>query len=409
MENTIGYGENLMTIDTSAIRLRACAICPYLAAALYNMTLIVIDRDDKEKLAAMPSMGVDRWWRCYINPNFAETIGVKITANIFIHEVYHLISDHATRATKKQINNNHFVLWNIACDMAINQDLKRMNLTLPDDVFYPSTINEKDGELAEYYYDKLLENATEIPADFIYEGSGVTGKEEEWELGDNGEKHEKISKEKGNILRRKVAQDIKEHSKSRGNIPAGLKRWADEILDPKIDWLTKFMSALYGQISKKAGMVDFTYSRPSRRASCCAPIIFPKMVQPIPNVAILLDTSGSMSDRDLADSLAEVKGAIDALGNPVTVYSADTEVHPHQNIWNIEDINLVGGGGTHMGRAIEQVAEDSSPDILIVITDGYTPWLDVKPDNLKSIIALFTNKGHEDELPDFIEGITIDA
>jgi len=397
------------TVDTSAIRLRACSIMPYLASALYNMHFIVIDPEDEERMKAMPTMAVDRWWRCYVNPKFVDEIGIKVAANIFIHEVYHLISDHATRADNKGVTPNTHLIWNIAADCAINQDLKSMSLTLPDGVFYPQMINEKDGELAEFYYDSMIKNAIKAPDGFFCEGSGVTGTKEDWEEGDQSDDgHSKVSKEKGEILRRKVAQDIKEHSKSRGNVPGGLERWANEILDPRIDWTTRFASALHGQITKKAGMVDFTYSRPSRRATMCQPIIFPKMVKPEPTVAILLDTSGSMNDQDLADSLAECKGIIDSLGIPVTVYSADTEVHAHQQVWDVSTITMVGGGGTHMGRSIEQVGEDAIVDILIVITDGLTPWLDTQPGTIGTIIAVFTQAGHEDELPDFIEGITID-
>ena len=38
------------------------------------------------------------------------------------------------------------------------------------------------------------------------------------------------------LLRRQVAQDVITHGKQPGTVPAGLLRWAEEVLSPKVNW-----------------------------------------------------------------------------------------------------------------------------------------------------------------------------
>jgi predicted metal-dependent peptidase len=63
------------------------------------------------------------------------------------------------------------------------------------------------------------------------------------------------------------------------------------------------------------------------------------------------------------------------VGNRVSVYSCDSAVHTAQTVCSSEEIALVGGGGTNMVRGIMRAATASPrPDVIVVLTDGYTPW-----------------------------------
>ena len=44
------------------------------------------------------------------------------------------------------------------------------------------------------------------------------------------------------------------------------------------------------------------------------------------------------------------------------------------------DVELLGGGGTDMGAGLAKAAElRPRPDLIIVLTDGYTPWPSAPP------------------------------
>ena len=371
---------------------------------MFNMTMVEVESEEDK--IRIPTMGIDENWVCYINPDFYETLDIKHAAHIFIHENYHLISDHPGRA--KAILDLNPIQWNIAADIAINDDIIANGWDLPDDCQTSQKWGFPQGLLAEEYY-KLLADHPDLPPEdqYFLEGSGATGKKEDWEgegKGGKGKDIKKVSAQRGKIIRQQVAKDI---SNTQGNVPGNLKRWAEDHLNPQIDWRTKLASAVRGVIATAAGMVDFSYKRPSRRSACYGNIIMPRMVAPVPDVSVLLDTSGSMGDEDMSSGLGEVKGILATLGTPIKVYTADTQVNTNQNVFDPSDIEMIGGGGTDMSGAIYEVAKDNRCSLLVVITDGYTGWPTRKPDEIDNIVAVITRPGQETSVPDWIDTVVI--
>jgi hypothetical protein len=120
------------------------------------------------------------------------------------------------------------------------------------------------------------------------------------------------------------------------------------------------------------------YRRPSRRAHLNRQIVLPTLHRPIPEVAIVCDTSGSMHERLLARALAEIEAVLTRAGlrqAQVRVLAVDTAVHAVRRVSRATQVQLAGGGGTDMGRGIYDAAElKPRPSVVIVLTDGFTPW-----------------------------------
>jgi predicted metal-dependent peptidase len=96
-----------------------------------------------------------------------------------------------------------------------------------------------------------------------------------------------------------------------------------------------------------------------------------------------------MDDNAMARALAEIKGILAALGytTDVTVIACDAAVHTSKRIMKASQVQLLGGGGTNMSVGIEHAANlRPVPNVIIVITDGYTPWPD-KPPRVPVIVA----------------------
>ena len=104
------------------------------------------------------------------------------------------------------------------------------------------------------------------------------------------------------------------------------------------------------------------------------------MTRPVPSIAVVVDTSGSMGDHELDRALTEISAIIASVvpGDSVRVLSVDTEVHTDQHIHNADRIDLFGAGGTDMATGITTAAQ-ASPDAIVVITDGWTPWPQTPP------------------------------
>ena len=73
------------------------------------------------KGSVVREFAVDERWRIYYDPKGVERYEVDELAFILLHEVHHLIRNHADRARSKQVVPD---VWNIAGDMEINDDLK---------------------------------------------------------------------------------------------------------------------------------------------------------------------------------------------------------------------------------------------------------------------------------------------
>jgi predicted metal-dependent peptidase len=143
-------------------------------------------------------------------------------------------------------------------------------------------------------------------------------------------------------------------------------------------------------------MVDYSYRRPSRRSESAPSVIMPTLVRPIPDVAIVCDTSGSMTGDLLGRVLAEVEGLLQRVGlrgNNVRVLTCDAQVHSLKRVSRASQIELLGGGGTDMGEGITQaLALRPRPTIVVVLTDGFTPWPTETPRGAKVIVGLMENR-----------------
>jgi predicted metal-dependent peptidase len=112
---------------------------------------------------------------------------------------------------------------------------------------------------------------------------------------------------------------------------------------------------------------------------------------------MVLDTSGSMSDRMLAQCLGEVGGVLRSLGvarQSLRVVCCDAQAYEAQRVLDAGDVQLLGGGGTDMGAGLAHAAAlRPRPDLIVVLTDGYTPWPARAPAGIRVVVGLLDPSG----------------
>jgi predicted metal-dependent peptidase len=75
----------------------------------------------------------------------------------------------------------------------------------------------------------------------------------------------------------------------------------------------------------------------------------------------------------------------------VRVLAVDTAVHAVKRVSTARQVELVGGGGTDLGRGIDAAAAlKPRPSVLVVLTDGLTPWPAEGPRGVRVVIGLLT-------------------
>jgi predicted metal-dependent peptidase len=366
--------------ELAAARLWAVSRCPYLASALFALSPVWVD--------GIGTFATDAGWRLYLDPACLGRWSVEECGAVLVHEAHHLLRDHCGRAKAMGVSSTDHRRFNIAADLEINDDLG--DLPLPGGL-HPEQFGFGTGELAEAYFD-WLEGWRPVVGWNC--GSGAHGHGQAWD----DPSATGVRAGEADLIRQQVAVEVRAHHKLHGNVPGGLARWAEAFLEPTVDWRRLLAGAVRASLSSVAGSIDFSYQKPNRRTgvSTAPRVILPALRQPTPRVAVVIDTSGSMSQVHLETALGELRGVFrlaGVAGEHVTVLPCDLAVHTTQRVFSASDVTLAGGGGTDMGVGLAAAAGlRPPPDVIIVMTDGFTPWPDQAP-RQRVIVALIGDEG----------------
>jgi predicted metal-dependent peptidase len=368
-----------------AARLWAATRFPYLATGVFGAQVI--------PGRGSGTVSVDESWRMRADPDLTAAWTPAQLGSVLIHHVCHLLRTHGERAQAAGVGPADARAWVRAADAEINDDLVPAGLDLPGRPILPHDLGAADGLLAEQYFVPGRERqarsgktgAEKTAGDWLDCGSGADG------VPRPGEGPGGLPGWQAELLRRQVAQDVIAHGKQAGTVPAGLLRWAQEIVAPKVNWRRLLAAELRRAVAHVSGAVDYSYQRPSRRSTVAGDVVLPALRRPVPEVAVVCDTSGSMTDDLLAMVLAEVEGLLRALGlaRQVRVLACDTAVAPAQRVTAARQVQLIGGGGTNMGAGLAAaVALRPRPAVTVVLTDGYTPWPAEAPKGTRVVVGL---------------------
>jgi predicted metal-dependent peptidase len=313
----------------------------------------------------------------YYNTRFIKMLRPKEVEFLFGHEVLHCVYDHFGRRGERDPQ-----LWNIANDYCVNQDLKEHNVG-EFITSVPCLYDKKyRGMSSEEVYDSLYENAEKIDIsklldqmlDEHLDGNG-DGEGDGDQEGD-GKGRPRLSE----ADRQAIRDEIKEAmlaaaaaSGDAGNLPGGVKRLIQELTEPKMNWRELLRMQLESTIKS-----DYTWMRASRKGWHMDAVMPGMKLDPMIDIAVAIDTSGSIGEAMLKDFLSEIQGIMDSFpAYRIHVFCFDTEVHnPAQynsdNLDSITEYEPGGGGGTDFTAIYDYLkAEEIEPKRLVVFTDGY--------------------------------------
>jgi len=320
----------------------------------------------------------------YYNSRFIEMLRPKEIEFLFGHEVLHCVYDHMGRRGDRDPQ-----LWNIADDYCVNGDLIKHRVG-EKITTVPCLYDHKyDGMCAEEVYDILYENAEKIDINSLIDkllddhldedgededGGGAGGGEGGGGAGGRGKP--KLSQAEKDAIRDEIKEAVlaaAAASDNAGNLPAGVKRLIQDMTAPKMNWRELLRMQLESTIKS-----DFTWMRASRRGWHMDAVMPGMQLDPMIDIAISIDASGSMLDRMLKDFLAEVQGIMDSFpAYRIHILTFDTQVYnPRQydseNLDTICDYEVHGGGGTDFDCVFNYFKEnDIQPKRHIMFTDGY--------------------------------------
>jgi predicted metal-dependent peptidase len=316
----------------------------------------------------------------YYNSRFVDMLKPKEIEFLFGHEVLHCVYDHFGRRGDRDPQ-----LFNIANDYCVNADLKKHRVgefitTVP--CLYDAKYQDMSSE---EIYDILYENAEKIDiSDLIdkmldehLDGDGQDGSGEGDEDGKgNGKGRPKLTPEE----RQQIKDEIKEAvlaaaaaSDGAGNLPAGVKRIIEDMTAPKMNWRELLRMQLESTMKS-----DYTWMRSNRKGWHMDAVMPGMKLDPMIDIAVSLDASGSISPKMLKDFLSEVGGIMEQFpAYRIHVVTFDTETYnpvqyDSENLDTIADYEVKGGGGTDFDCVFQYFKDNEiEPKRHIMFTDGY--------------------------------------
>ena len=292
-----------------------------------------------------------KWIR--FNPKFTCSISARELDGVMVHEILHAALRHSSRRGQRDPEQ-----WNIAADIVINGMVREIkDLELP---FTPvEDFQLKHLEVEEVYdrictYNKPYTLSAEwhdlVQTRSNHDGAG---------LDDVSEEREQRTFWASAISRARMLTGKDAY----GQLPAGLLRALDEVLEPSLDWRTILWRFL------ARSQVDFDGFD---RRFIGSGLYLEDLQGESLKVRVCIDTSGSISSQELGQFMAELRGIVGSYPHlDLLIYYADTELHGPYDLEDQEALLPKGGGGTDFRpffRAMDHPDHDDA--LLVYFTDG---------------------------------------
>ena len=329
------------------------------------------------------------------NKNFMNSLSEDHQVGVMWHEVGHIINFHVCPSFYEQFENK--MILNIAEDIHINQYLSQKYL--PPKALLPKTFPKLKLPLFEdtrTYYDLLQQNMNSEKPDpklksiLDFFDSGQPHQYDHSPHWENRDEH------LGDLLENQIKNHIQRvyeesFASNPGNIPNYLRGLIEKLYEktkPVTDW--KAAARRFATRSQKT-LTKSTRNRPNKRYPDAAAI----RIKPKKKMAIALDTSGSVSNIELALFFNQIEHIMKT-GIEIEIIECDANIGRIYEYKNFNQIGeITGGGGTCAQPVIDLINKDPKYNSVIYFTDGGL-YDSQKCRSLKPILWIITPNGTTD-------------
>lgn len=415
IENKTKFEEALKAMLNGSAKERCCFYASMILAC------------DIEYTDNVPTLGVrfDEKLLKYnlsINLEFFNKLTDDQRLGVLKHEMLHILNGHTTIRIP---DNYNFEAWNAATDCAINQMISKSDLPSPNiniDSFRANIDkNALESMNAEYYYDLILAKLDNSNSSSNSSDSDSSDNQDNSDSSSNSDNqdnqneqqnssnsqmsglsnksfdsHEdwKQTKEFQNVVKeitsKMIDKAIQHTMKSNGTLPNDIDEYINLFSNKSILNWKQLLRKYTG--NKRVGRIS-TIMRKSKRFPTRDDLRGYQKDRTF-ECLVVLDVSGSMSDKEIIDGLNEIHHICKLTNSKLKLVQVDTEVHSVEEFTKKTKIfNRKGNGGTILQDGIDV---NVKRDLTILITDGYCE--DVKMP--KQSMILITNGGDENYMKD---------
>lgn len=343
-----------------------------------------------------------------------------------VHATLTLLFRHTARAKAHVVTVSDGILWAFASCVAASECVTALQIAVPP-ILPASTLELPPQKMVETYYYMLKDRVgskegegqetppymVEADTEDTNEGSsrGAASDDSDEDLeGDSSGDSEGDSEEKSIYTDSATESSITEFIKHLQKLGIGNQSAKDSELyrlyeqykptRPRIDRIRTLLRQVQGYGTGKF----FVSSKPARKNPFPDVLNLTYTRRIIERTAVVADISGSMYGyrEQIYQAIGDVLNACET----VDLYLADTKVlGTLKKIRRPEQIQILDGGGTDMGRSLWEVRNTRKYRNIVMITDNQTYWNDVDPITDVNVYAILVGEVNE-ELPSWIRRLT---
>ncbi len=351
-----------VTQKLSAARTRLILDKPFLGALVLRLPLV--ENSQWCQTTATDAKSI------YYNHSHLSELSMGQVQFVLAHEALHCGLSHFARREHRDLKR-----WDVACDHAVNQLLAADNLEPPPAALFDEKYK---GLSAEEIYPCIEPDNNEEPMDqHLYDpqvnDKDTSGNNTDSELNNDNNPPHPLSNAERDSLDTKWQQRLAgaaQQAAQAGKLSDSMAQMLQRLLQPAIPWrsmLSRFMSS--------AARIDYNLTRPSQRREGDA--ILPSLHTRHIDVAVAIDTSGSIRQEELDTFLTELNAIKGSMNARITLLACDAMLDENCP-WVFEPWDpmklppaMRGGGGTDFNPVFDWLASNiMRPDLLIYFTDA---------------------------------------
>ena len=416
---------NAVELKLTAARTRLIIDKPFLGALVLRLPMEEADPEWCKTTATDAR-------KFYYNAEFIDCLSIEETQFMLSHEALHCALSHFSRRQHRVTHK-----WDLSCDYAINPLLIKDGLTPPPGTLH---LREYEGMTAEEIYPLIDDLDDQETLDqHIYDDSNSEGENNlapppkddseadnttkdkspsqgkgsqqspEQQTGQSGSQSSENNKEGGGQSQSSKPDDkngkgaekpqplthqekenltiqwqqrlagAAQQAMQAGKLDGEMARMVDFLLQPQLPWrnlISRYLNAIARD--------DYSYTRPSTRRG--DPAIYPSLRSAQLDIAIAIDTSGSISTNEINEFVSEIDSLKAQMRARVTLIACDSQLAKGCP-WVFEPWDefslpksIKGGGGTRFTPVFDWAnQQDKLPDILVYFTDAEGEFPKIEP------------------------------
>jgi predicted metal-dependent peptidase len=329
------------------------------------------------------------------NKEFMDGLSEDHQVGVMWHEVSHIVQFHVCPSFYNMFEDKQ--LLNVAEDIHINQYIPvkyRPPMALMPETF--PEIKLPTFQDTRTYYDLLKQNQDSNNPDPTLKSLLDFFKTGEPHRYDHSPHWENTNGDLGDLFENQIKNHIKRTfeefcGSDPGNVPEHLRGMLEKLYaktKPVTDW--KAALRRFGTRSQKT-TTKSTRNRPNKRYPDASAI----RIKPKKKMAVAIDTSGSVSDYELALFFDQIEHIM-KVGTEIEIIECDAAIGRIYSYKNRDQLGkITGGGGTCAQPVLDLINKDQKYNSVVYFTDGGL-YDSQKRKSLKPVLWIITPNGTTD-------------